>query len=103
MTDLTEQKDNEAFAAGRAAGLAIAAVTIALVSYINLLGVEKSLLGISFAVIAYRGATNVGTQTHRLAVSAVVVSAIYLLALGCILVFAGDDLRNLIEAVDKVS
>lgn len=47
----------DAFLRGKSEGLATAALVLAFASFINLLGLEKPLLAILLATIAFRGAT----------------------------------------------
>jgi hypothetical protein len=44
-----------AYERGRRVGLATAALALAVIAYVNLLGIEKSLLAVAFAAAALRG------------------------------------------------
>lgn len=54
-----------AYEEGRRTGLATAALALSIVAYINLLGVEKSLLAIVLAVLALRGTERARTALRR--------------------------------------
>lgn len=103
MADQTPQNIGEAFAAGRVAGLALAALTISVVAFIQLLGAEKAIVGLVLGTLAYRGASEASLQGRGLAIAAIAVSLVYLLVMITVVLFAGEDLLNAIEALDKAS
>ena len=103
MSDQTPNSNSEAFIAGRAAGLALAAMVISLVAFLQLLGAEKALVGLVLGVFAYRSALQGSMQTRRLSMAAIGIAILYILLLIAVLVFAGEDLLQAIMALDRAS
>jgi len=103
MADQNPQNIRDAFAAGRVAGLALAALTISVVAFIQLLGAEKALVGLVFGTLAYRGASGASLQARRLAIAAILVSLAYLILMIIVLLVAGEDVLDAIRAIDKAS
>lgn len=103
MPDESSPDILEAYAAGRVAGLALAAFTISVLAFLSLLGAEKAIVGLILGTLAYRGASNTSPPGHRLAIAAIAISTVYLLFLAAVLLYAGEDLLNLLKALDKVS
>lgn len=101
---MTEHNPNvaEAFDAGRRAGLAVAAFTLALVSFLSLLGAEKALLAIVLGVIALRG-SNLGVTTRRLAGAAIGIAGVFLATIAFVVIAFWDKIRELIAALEKLS
>lgn len=92
----------EAFDAGRRAGLAVAAFSLALVSFLSLLGAEKALLAIVLATVALRGA-KVGETTRRLALAAIGIGTIFVATVAFVVIAYWDKIRELIAALEKLS
>ncbi|NKB98080.1 MAG: hypothetical protein GKR90_06230 [Pseudomonadales bacterium] len=103
MADQTSQNFNAAFAAGRVAGLAVAALTISIVAFVQLLGAEKAIVGLVLGTLAYRGASDASPQGRRLAIAAIAVSLVYLLVMITVVLFAGEDLLDALKALDQAS
>src|SRR5687768_2999709 len=86
----------QAFAAGRRAGLATAAMALSLVAFLSLLGAEKALLAIALGLLARRG-SQPGSAGHRLATVAICVATVFLVSITFILIVFWDDLVGLVN------
>lgn len=73
-----------AYQDGKRAGLAIAALAIAILAFIDLLNVEKSILAIVLAILALRGTTDHGV-VRRWARSAIVIAIVQVIALAVLI------------------
>lgn len=89
-----------AYEEGRRAGLAIAALALAILSFINLLGVEKSILALVLAVIAMYGAG--GQDARRWGRLAVVLAAVHIVAFAAVIVLFHQKLGQLILLLHKL-
>jgi len=87
-----------AYARGRNAGFATAAMALAVVSYVNLLGIEKSLLAITFAVIALKGAAQLSSARRRIW-AALALAAIHAITVIVVVVVYADKLALLARQV----
>ena len=85
---------------GRRQGLAIAALALGLVSFVNLLGAEKSILAIVLAVIAMSG-SNVRVVRHR-AMFAIGLSVLQIVTILVVLLLFRDQLGQLIGLLRKL-
>ena len=76
-------------------GYAVSALVLSLVSFVNLLGAEKSILAIVLAAFALRGATSRGgLQQARIAIA---VASLHILTLVLVLVLLRDKLAQLLQ------
>ena len=94
--------DAEALAVdrGRGEGLAIAALALSVVSFINLLGAEKALLAIVLAVLAL-GRAKSGLARIR-SWSAIAIAAVYVASVATVLVIFRDQLGELIRLLQHL-
>ncbi len=91
-----------AFQQGRRVGLATAALALGAVSFLNLFGMEKSLLAIALAVIAMRGVQPVATAIRRGRIAVVLASA-HIVTIVVVLVVFQDRLRELLDLLYELS
>lgn len=80
---------------GRGEGLALAAVALAIVAFINLLGAEKAMLAMVLAVMARQHATS--TIARRRSRIAIALGALQLGTVAVVLVLFRDRLGQLID------
>lgn len=86
---------------GRREGFALCAFVLGLVSFVNLLGAEKSILAIVFAAFAIRPAAH--GKARRFAWVAVVAAVLHLCTLGLVLVLYRDELARLVELLRRLA
>jgi hypothetical protein len=95
-TDLAQARDR-----GRREGLALAALALSLVAFINLLGAEKSLLAVVLAVIAMRGArVPLVLRRSRLAIG---FAMLHLLTFVVVIVLFHDKLAELLRLMHSLA
>lgn len=86
---------------GRAEGLAIAAIAVALISFLNLLGAEKSVLAIVLAVGAMSHSTSKAVRQRAL--SAIGLAILHIVTIAVVLTLYRDELGALIQLLYKLS
>jgi hypothetical protein len=91
-----------AYQDGKRAGLAIAALGLAIVAYINLLNIEKSLPAIVLAGLALRGAATYGFA-RRWGQSALVIAAAHLILLAVLVSVYHNVFVQLFRLLQKLS
>jgi len=104
MTDSTQavQRDvAEARDQGRRQGLAIAALALSLIAFLNLLGAEKSILAIVLAIGAMSG--SVSRQVRRRSFAAIGLAILHLVTIGVVLMLFQDELGQLVELLQKLA
>lgn len=94
-TDLAEARDE-----GRRQGLAVAALGVALVSFLNLLGAEKDILAIVLAAMALSGSQTY--QVRRRSFIAIGVAVLHLITIAVVLLLFQDELGQLIQLLIKL-
>jgi hypothetical protein len=90
-----------AYQEGRRIGLATAALALSLVAYINLLGIEKSVLAGVLAFSALRGA-GTGSQPLRRGRVALVIAALHVVFLVAVLSIFHDKFMQLVPLLQKL-
>jgi hypothetical protein len=70
----------EAFRAGRRVGFGISALSLALISFLSLLGTEKAILAMVLGGLAIRGSGR-GTQARRLGTAAICIGGAFIATL----------------------
>jgi len=85
---------------GRREGLAIAALALGLVSFLNLLGAEKALLALVLGFAALSGASD--AVVRRRASIAIALGIVYLVTILIVLVMFREQLRELIELLQTL-
>jgi uncharacterized BrkB/YihY/UPF0761 family membrane protein len=102
MTDSTEAVQRDVAAArnqGRRQGLAIAALALGLVSFLNLLGAEKSILAIVLSAMS----GSVSRQVRRRSLAAIGLAILHLVTIGVVLVLFQEELGQLVELLQKLA
>jgi hypothetical protein len=87
-----------AYERGRNVGLATGALALSVVAYINLLGVEKSLLAIVLAALALQNARSLAIPRGR-ALLAIVLATIHAITLIVVLIVFREKLTQLLRQV----
>lgn len=82
---------------GRAQGLAIAALALGLISFLNLLGAEKAILTMLLGVFALRSTQS--DHTRKRAYMAIGLSIVYVVTIGIVLLIFGDEFAELLNAL----
>jgi len=80
---------------GRRQGLAIAALALGLISFLNLLGAEKSILAIVLAVVAMSGSGS--KSVRRRSSIAIGLAVLHIVTIAVVLVLFQDELGQLIQ------
>lgn len=91
-----------AFEAGKRAGLATAALVIAVVSFISLLGTEKAIVAIALGILAARGSP-AGSAARRFGITAVVLGGVFLATVAVVLIVWWDKLVELVKILERMS
>lgn len=86
---------------GRREGLAVAALAVALISFLNLLSAEKSILAIVLALMAMSGSAS--RSVRRRSSIAIGLAVLQIVTIAVVLVLFQDELGQLIEALHKLS
>lgn len=94
--DVAHARDN-----GRREGLAIAALALGLVSFLNLLGAEKSILALVLAVTAMSHSSSKTVQRRSLI--AMGLALVHLVTIAVVLVLFHDELGEFIQTLNKLS
>lgn len=92
-----------AFQRGRRMGLATAALALGVISFLNLLGAEKSLLAIALAFMALRGAELPNQLVRSRARIALMLGVLHMLTIVVILALFQDEFRELLNLVYELS
>jgi len=98
-TPTNPRADLQLIERGRREGYALAALVLSLVSFINLLGAEKSLLAIVLAVFALRGGTPGVAKNARIAIG---IAALQLVTIAIILLLFRDKFGELIQLLRQL-
>lgn len=103
MADIDSSKSlvEAAYDDGRRAGLATAALALSITAFINLLGVEKSLLAIVLAVLALQGTERARTALRR-GRAALAIGIVHVVIFVTALVAFHRQLAQLIHLVLKI-
>jgi hypothetical protein len=83
-------------------GLATSALALSAVAFVNMLGIEKSVLSAVLALLALQGAKPID-QLLRRGRAALLVSAVYAVTIVTVLVLYRDKLSDLIHLLQKLS
>lgn len=97
---LDPRSDQQALRRGRSEGLAIAALALGVLSFIQLLGMEKALLAIVLGGLALRG--TVTARSRRQAWTALALGAAYLVITVSVLLLFQDRLAELIRLLQTL-
>ena len=94
--------ERAAYRRGQRAGLALAGLGIAVMAFISLLGVEKSLLALVIAAVALRGA-GADRTTQRRAWLAIGLALVHWIVLGTVVTLFHQQLAQLIALLQRLS
>jgi hypothetical protein len=97
-----EDPANGAYERGRRVGLATGALALSIVAFINLLGLEKSILGAMLALLALRGGASLAEITGR-ARFALVIAVVHIITVVAVLVVFHDKLLQLLRLLAKLA
>ena len=101
--EVVENAALASFQRGRRMGLATAALALGVISFLNLLGAEKSLLAIALAFMALRGAEMPNQLVRNRARIALTLGVLHMLTIVVILALFQDDFRELLNLVYELS
>ena len=87
-----------AYRRGRRAGLATAAIALAVIAYVNLLGIEKSLLALVLAAMALKGSLLPAISRTRTWI-AIALASVHAVTVVAIVVVYADKLAELARRV----
>lgn len=82
-------------------GLATAALALSVVAFVNMLGIEKSVLAAVLALLAMQGTRPID-QLLRRGKAALLISALYAVTIVTVLVLFHDKLSELIHLMQKL-
>jgi hypothetical protein len=94
--------ESSAYDEGRRVGLATAALALSLVAFLNLLGLEKSILAAILAVLALRKAKPSALSVRGRATAALILAAIHFTIAVVALVVFREELLELIELLRQL-
>jgi len=98
----SESPSLAAFEQGRRSGFATAALAVALVSFLSLLGVEKAILAIALAFVSLRSnATDPGCR--RTSLLAIALAALFILSVIVLLAIFHDKLLQMVRLLQQLS
>jgi hypothetical protein len=92
----------EAFCAGRRVGFGISALSLVLITFVSMLGVEKVILAMILGRLAIRGSAR-GTQAYRLGVAAIRIGICFLVAFAVGLIVFWGRVIEFFEALQRIS
>lgn len=98
--DATVQNLAQARDEGRRQGLAIAALALGFISFVNLFGAEKSLLAILLAAIAMTGSSS--PVVRRRSLAALGLAALYLVTIVVVLLLYQNEFGQLARLMQKL-
>ena len=85
---------------GRREGYALAALALSLVSFVNLLGAEKSILAIVLATFALSGAAT-GSASMKARV-AIAIAALHIVTIAAVLIIFRDKFAQLLDLLRQL-
>jgi len=91
-----------AYRDGRRIGLATGALALSVVSFVNIFGIEKSVLAIVLAILAMQGTEPLGIAIRR-GRTALVLASAHVITIVVVLVMFRDKLVELLNLLHKLS
>jgi hypothetical protein len=85
---------------GRREGMAIAALAVAMIAFLNLLGAEKSILAAVLAVLAMSGSRSKAVRQRSLI--AIGLAMLHIATIVIVLVFFWEELGHLVQSLNKL-
>ncbi|MBU2541574.1 MAG: DUF4190 domain-containing protein [Candidatus Omnitrophica bacterium] len=80
-----------------------ASLVIALASFVQLLGIEKALVAIVFAILALRSKEKNSQRGRKIAFVAIILSSLYIIFVCSFLFTHLPDIKNLISSLQAIS
>lgn len=99
-TELNSVSERQLLDRGRREGYALAALALSLVSFVNLLGAEKSILAIVLAAFAMSG-SSLGAVSIKARV-AVAIAALHIVTVGVVIFLLRDKLGELLDLLRQL-
>ena len=90
-----------AYERGRRIGLATGALALSVVAFVNLLGLEKSILAVILALLALRGSASAVEGAPR-ARAALIIAVLHIVTIAAVLVIFHDKLLQLLHLLEKL-
>lgn len=97
MTDLPQTAHQSAYSAGRRDGLALGALALSLLAFVNLLSLEKALLAAALATLALKAAPG-----GRLARWALGVAGLYIVTWITVMIVFHDKVAKLLQLFQQL-
>ena len=97
MTNSVQTNASDSYRAGRRDGLALGALALALVAFVNVLSLEKSLLAAGLALLALKTA-----PSSRRARWALVIAGLHILTWMVVLVVFHDKFGRLLQLLQQL-
>jgi hypothetical protein len=103
MLDRATSSDAEtvAYREGQRDGLAVAALAISLLAFINLFGLEKSLFAVFFSMLSMQGATKL-ERAYGWSRTAIVIAIIQVVVVATLLVVYHSTFIQLLQILEKL-
>ena len=92
----------EAYNTGRRVGFGISALTLSIVAYLSLLGLEKAILAIVLGALALRGMKQ-GALARRLGIVSIILSVIFIITFFVVMFLFWDKVKEIIVLLRKLS
>lgn len=101
-TTIETETAEQAYQRGRRVGLATGAIALAVIAYVNLLGVEKSLLAVVLAIAALRGGamSSIARTRGRIALA---LASLHALTVVVVVVLFHQKLTELLRQLVRLS
>jgi hypothetical protein len=91
-----------AFQEGRRFGLATAALALSIVSFLNMFGLEKSILAIVLAILSRQGAVSAAAAWRR-GRTALIVASVHIVTVVAVLILIRQKFGGLLNFLHKLS
>jgi len=98
--DLDRRADSNLIARGRSEAYATSALILSLVSFVNLLGAEKSILAIVLAAYALRGTA--AQAARKRGWIAIAIAALHVITILLVVVLLRDELTQLLDLLRQL-
>jgi hypothetical protein len=92
----------DAYQNGRRIGLATGALALSVVSFVNLFGIEKSVLAIVLAILAIQGAEPVAAAIRR-GRTALLIASVHIITFAVVLVIFRDKVMELLHFLHELN
>ena len=102
MAETHREQPDDLYIAGRRDGLGIAAIVVAIVTFVSLLGIEKAVVAAVLGGLAMQGARQ-GSRARRLGGVALILAIAYELAFIVLIIVFREQVGTLISALEALS